>query len=61
MLDHDHADPVLTALPDGSARVANLPQKGKPLTYEISHQGRKATVEQNLETTCQGTFEVSLK
>ena len=45
----------------GQARVEGLPAKGKPLTYDISQAARKATVEQDLATTCRAKHEVSLK
>ena len=46
---------------DGQARVEGLPAKAKPLTYDISRADRKATVGQDLVTTCRATYEVSLK
>src|SRR5688500_2866116 len=45
----------------GQARVEGLPAKAKPLTYDISHADKKATVEQDLATTCRAKLEVSLK
>jgi hypothetical protein len=46
---------------DGEARVEGLPDKAKPLTYEISRADRKATVEQDLSNACRASYEVSLK
>ena len=46
---------------NGQARVEGLPAKAKPLVYEVSRVDRKATVEQNLSSTCRGTYAVSLK
>ena len=45
----------------GQARVEGLPAKAKPLIYDISQADRKATVGQDLATTCRATHEVSLK
>jgi hypothetical protein len=45
----------------GQARVEGLPAKAKPLTYDISQADRKATVGQDLATTCRAKYEVSLK
>ena len=45
----------------GQARVEGLPAKAKPLTYDISQADRKATVGQDLATTCRAKHEVSLK
>lgn len=47
--------------PDGKARVEGLPAKARPLVYDIAKGDQKATVEQNLETSCQASHEVSLK
>jgi hypothetical protein len=46
---------------DGQARVEGLPAKIKPLTYDISHAGRKTTVGQDLSTSCRAKYEVTLK
>ena len=46
---------------EGKARVEGLPAKAKPLVYDITKADKKATAEQDLETSCQKTFEVSLK
>lgn len=46
---------------DGKARVEGLPAKAKPLVYDIEKAGQKATVEQNLEKTCEANHDVSLK
>jgi len=46
---------------DGKARVDGLPAKAKPLAYEIVKADKKATVEQNLATTCKATYDVALK
>jgi DNA-binding beta-propeller fold protein YncE len=46
---------------DGKARVEGLPEKAKPLVYDITKDGRKTTVDQDLATMCRGTYQVSLK
>jgi hypothetical protein len=46
---------------DGKARFEGLPDKAKPLVYDVQKDGRKATVEQKVADTCRATFDVSLK
>jgi len=46
---------------DGKARVEGLPEKAKPLVYDVTKDSRKATVDQDLATTCRGTYSVALK
>lgn len=46
---------------EGKARVEGLPAKAKPLSYDISKAATKAAVEQDLASSCQATFDVSLK
>ena len=46
---------------EGRARIEGLPDKAKPLAYEIAKDTRKVTVEQNIASMCQGTFDVTLK
>lgn len=46
---------------DGKARVEGLPSATRPLVYDISKADKKTTVEQNLTTSCQATYPVSLK
>jgi hypothetical protein len=46
---------------DGKARVEGLPAKAKPLTYDVSKAGKKATVSQDLASNCQATYEVVLE
>jgi hypothetical protein len=46
---------------EGRARVEGLPAKARPLVYDVSHDDKKATVTQNLETTCRERYDVSLK
>lgn len=46
---------------EGRARIEGLPDKAKPLAYEVAKDTRRITVEQNVASTCQGTFDVTLK
>ena len=46
---------------DGKARVEGLPDRVKPLTYDIQKADKKASVEQTHLSNCQATYEVSLK
>jgi len=55
------ADLEVGANSDGEARIEGLPDKAKPLTYDIQKAGRKAVVEQNVSDNCHANYEVSLK
>jgi hypothetical protein len=46
---------------EGKARIEGLPDKAKPLAYDIQKEGRKATAEQDVSKACRATFEVTLK
>lgn len=45
----------------GKARVEGLPEKARPLTYDVTKDNLKTMVEQDLSTTCRGTYPVTLK
>ncbi len=45
----------------GKARIQGLPNKARPMTYDVQEGARKATVQQNVADTCEGTFAVTLK
>jgi len=45
---------------DGKARIEGLPDKAKPMTYEISKEDKKAQVTQDVSDTCHATFDVAL-
>jgi hypothetical protein len=45
----------------GQARVEGLPDKIKPLTFDIQKTDTKALVEQTHLSPCQATYEVSLQ
>lgn len=46
---------------DGKARVEGLPLGGRRLTYDITSNTRKTTVEQDLTNNCHAIYQVSLK
>src|SRR3954471_4633852 len=45
----------------GKARVEGLPDRAKPLEWEIQKELKRASVEQNVEDKCNATFDVTLK
>src|SRR5436190_5913818 len=46
---------------EGKARIEGLPDKAKPMSYEITKDDKKAEVTQDVSTTCRATFDVVLK
>jgi hypothetical protein len=46
---------------DGRARVEGLPDDARPLTYDVTKDDKKATVQQDLSTNCEMKYDVSLK
>jgi hypothetical protein len=46
---------------EGKARVKGLPDKAKLMTWDITKDDKKTVVDQDVEKTCQGKFEVTLK
>ena len=46
---------------NGRARVAGLPAKAKPLTYDITKADKTTTAQQDVVTACQAKYDVSLK
>ncbi len=46
---------------DGRARIEGLPDRAKPLTYDIRKAGKGAIVQQDVNTRCRGAYDVSLK
>ncbi len=46
---------------DGRARVAGLPAKARPLTFDIAKGDLKAAATQDLATACEATHDVVLK
>ena len=46
---------------DGKARVEGLPEKARPLLYEVTKGGLASVVQQDLSATCMGTYPVTLR
>ncbi len=46
---------------NGEARIEGLPDKAKPLVYDVQKAGKKATAEQNVATTCSAKYTLTLK
>ena len=46
---------------DGKARVKGLPDKARLMTWDITKDDKKTVVDQDVEKTCQGKFDVTLK
>ena len=46
---------------EGKARIEGLPDKARPMTYDIKKDDKKADVTQNVEDMCHATFDVILK
>jgi len=46
---------------EGKARVEGLPDKARPMTYDIAKDDKKAEVTQDVSSTCRATFDVTLK
>lgn len=46
---------------DGRARLEHLPNKAKPLLYDITKDGKTASAQQDVSDNCHGAYEVSLK
>jgi hypothetical protein len=45
----------------GRARIEGLPDKAKPMTYDITKDDKKVEVAQDVSTTCRATFDVTLR
>jgi hypothetical protein len=46
---------------EGKARIEGLPDKARPMTYEIKKDDKKIEVTQDVADMCHATFDVSLK
>src|SRR5947207_10959296 len=44
---------------EGKARIEGLPDKARPMTYEIKKDEKKVDVTQNAADMCQATFDVT--
>jgi hypothetical protein len=45
----------------GRARIEGLPDKAKPMIYDITKDDKKAEVTQDVSKTCRATFDVNLQ
>jgi hypothetical protein len=55
------ADLEIETSPNGKVRIEGLPDKAKPMTYEIKKDELKTEVTQDVSSTCHATFDVTLK
>ena len=46
---------------EGKARVESLPDKARPMVWEIKKDDKKVEVTQDVSDTCHATFDVALK
>src|SRR5215831_10869403 len=56
-----HADLEVGTSSEGRARIEGLPDKARPMTYDIKKDDKKAEVMQDVATMCHAMFDVSLK
>jgi hypothetical protein len=55
------ADLEIESSPYGKVRIEGLPDRAKPMTYEIKKDELKAEVTQDVLSTCHAAFDVVLK
>ena len=46
---------------EGKARIEGLPDKARPMTYEIKKDEKKVEVTQDVADTCRATFDVTVR
>ena len=46
---------------NGEARIEGLPDKARPLVYDVQKAGKKAAAEQNVESSCSAKYDLTLK
>lgn len=46
---------------EGRAKITGLPDKARPMTYDVTKDDRKTTVDQDVAKTCEATLEVVIK
>jgi hypothetical protein len=46
---------------EGKARIEGLPDKARPMTYDIKKDDKQAEVTQDVSGTCHATFDVVVK
>jgi len=55
------ADLEIETSPKGRVRIEGLPDKARPMTYEVAKGDVKTTVTQDVASMCHATFDVTLK
>ncbi len=55
------ADLEVFTSPEGKVRFEGLPDKARPMTYDITKDDLKTAVTQDVASTCHATFDVVLK
>jgi len=56
-----HADLEVGTSSQGKARIEGMPNKARPMTFDIKKDDKKAEVMQDVADMCHATFEVALK
>jgi len=46
---------------NGEARIEGLPDKARPLVYDVQKDDKKAAAEQNVESSCNAKYDLTLK
>jgi hypothetical protein len=46
---------------EGKARIKGLPDKARPMTYDITKDDKKTTVDQDVEKSCNAKLEATVK
>jgi len=55
------ADLTVETSPAGKVRIEGLPDKAKPMTYDVTKDDLKAAVTQDVASMCHAAFDVTLK
>ena len=56
-----HADLQVSTSSMGKARIEGLPEKARPLEYDIQKDMKRASAAQLVEDRCNATFDITLK
>ncbi len=56
-----HADLEIGTSSDGKARVEGLPDKARPMTWEVKKDEKTAEVTQDVADKCRATFDVTVR
>ena len=46
---------------EGKARIKGLPDKARPMTYDVTKDDKKTTIDQDVEKACNAKLEATLK